>query len=230
MAIEWGAIIAPAGIISASVAIGALAYAIVNQRKQAEKLAAQTEALSHQAELLRKQLFGEVYDKARVKDVQFLLPAKCQREVKGFKQKDEEETSLGGYVAIPVGVERELHICWEMAESQILRGYRMRFDGSHRSKPQILGMEAGFAKKVFQTSAAEEYIDWNGDFHREYVRQLRCPKGSYHYAALRVKGTAEGTYPLYVRVRVDEAPKAFDGKLTVECVNKANDWAKQHWR
>ena len=61
--------------------------------------------------LTRKQMRGEVYSRARVKDLYFLLPATCQREVEGFKQEDEEERSLGQYLAIPVGLERELHIC-----------------------------------------------------------------------------------------------------------------------
>jgi len=229
MDIEWAAIIALCAVISAAVAIGALAFAIRNQRKQAERLSTQTEALSHQAELLRKQLFGEVYDEARVNGLQFLLPAKHQREVEGFRQKDEHEISLNGYVAIPVGVERELHICWEMAESQTLRGYRLRFEGDYRRKPQILGMESSFAKRVFQASAAEEYIDWNGDFHREYVRELRCPKGSYHYVAIRVKGNTKGKYSLRVRVRVDEAPKPFEENLTVECLDSPSGWAKRYW-
>ena len=154
MDIEWAAMIALCAVIAAAVAIGALAFAIRNQRKQAERLATQTEALSHQAELLRKQLFGEVYNEARVSGLQFLLPAKHQREVEGFRQKDEQEIPLNGYVAIPVGVERELHICWEMAESQTLRGYRLRFEGDHQAKPQILRMENSFAKMVFQASAA----------------------------------------------------------------------------
>lgn len=229
MAVEWQAVIAAAGVTSATVAVGALIYAIRNSRKQTEKLATQTEALSEQAALLRKQLFGEVYDEAKIKNLQLLLPAKCQREVQNFKQRDNEETPLGEYIAIPVGTEHELHIRWEMAETQTLRGYRLRFEGNHRSKPEIVGMEYAFHKKVFQTSAAEEYIDWNGDFHREYVRQLRCPKGSYHYAAIIVRGMVEGTYSLHVRVRVDEAPKPFEGTLTVECLSESNDWAKQHW-
>lgn len=159
----------------------------------------------------------------------FLLPGKYQHGVKGFRQKDEEETLLGDYIAIPIGLEQELHICWEMAETQTLRGYRLRFEGNYRNKPEILGMERAFAKKVFQAYASEEYIDWNGDFHREYARQLRCPKDSYHYTALRIRGMVEGKYSLYVRVRVDEAPKPFEGKLTVDCLSKPNDWAKQHW-
>ena len=94
MAIEWPAIIAAAAVVSALIAIGAFTYAIRNARKQAEKFAAQTETLSAQTELLRKQLHGEVYDEAKVKDLHFLLPAKCQHEVEGFEQKDEEEISL----------------------------------------------------------------------------------------------------------------------------------------
>jgi len=229
MAIEWQAVIASAAIISAIVAIGALIYAIRNSSRQSEKLAAQTQALSEQAEILRKQLFGEVYDEARVKDLQFLLPAKRQYETDGFEQKDDEETSLGKHVAIPVGLERVLHICWEMAQSQTLRGYRLRFEGDFCSKPEILGMEQAFTKRIFQTSGSEEYIDWNGDFHKEYARQLKCPKGSYHYAALRVRGVAEGKYTLHVRVRVDEAPMPFEGKLTVDCLSEPDDWAKQYW-
>jgi len=229
MAIEWSAIIALAAVTSAMAAIGALIFTIRNTRKQAEKLATQTEALSEQAELLKKQLFGEVYDEAEVNGLQFLLPARCQHEVEGFKQNDDEETPLGEYIAIPAGQECEVHICWEMTESQTLRGYRVRFEGNHQSKPEIVGVEHAFIKKVFQAYSSEEYIDWNGDLHREYVRQLRCPKGSYHYIALRVQGIVEGTYSLQVRVRVDEAPKPFEGRLIVDCLGRPNSWTKQHW-
>ena len=229
MAIEWQAIIAICAVISITVAVWSLLSVINNTRKQSEKLSSQTESLAEQAELLRKQLFGEVYDEARVENLQFLLPAKCQCEVRGFRQSDEEETSLGESIAIPIGEERELHICWEMVESQTLRGYRIRFEGNRKSKPEILGMGSGFTKKVFQTSAAEEYIDWNGDFHREYVRQLRCPRGSYHYVSLRVRGMVEGKYSLHVRVRMDEAPRPFEGKLTVNCIGQPDDWARQYW-
>ena len=151
-----------------------------------------------------------------MENLQFLLPAKCQREIEGFKQKDDKETSLGEYIAIPVGLERELHICWKMAESQTLRGYRIGFGSNCQSKLEILGTEHAFQKKALQAYGSEEYIDWNGDFHREYARQLKCPKGSYHYAAIKVRGMVEGKYSLHVRLRVDEAPKPFEGQLTVD--------------
>ena len=229
MTIEWQAATAICAAISALIAMGALIYTINNARKQTKKLASQTDSLSTQAEFLRKQLFGEVYSEGKVKNLQFILPAKYQHEIEGFKQKSEEETSLGEYIAIPVGLERELHICWEMAETQTLRGYRIRFEGNYHSKPEIVGIEHAFQKKVFQAYASEEYVDWNGDFHKEYARQLKCPKGSYHYTAIKVKATAEGNYSLHVRIRVDEAPLPFEGMLTVDCLNQPNDWAKQLW-
>lgn len=105
-----------------------------------------------------------------------------------------------------------------------MRGYRIRFEGNPGNKPEILGMERAFRKKILQTYGSEEFIDWNGDFHREYARQLRCPKGSCHYVALRVRGMAEGKYSTHVRVRVYEAPKAFEGKLTLDCLSQPNDW------
>ena len=116
-----------------------------------------------------------------------------------------------------------------MAKTQNLRGYRIRFEGNSASKPEILGMERAFGKKILQTYSSEEFIDWNGDFHREYARQFRCPKGSYHYVALRVRGKVEGQYPMHVRARVDEAPKPFERKLTLDCLSQPNDWTKQHW-
>jgi len=179
--------------------------------------------------LTAKQMRGEVYNRAKVKNLRFLLPAERQREVKGFKQEGEEATPLGQHVAIPVGLERELHLCWEMARTQTLRGYRVRFEGNYQGKPEILGTVHAFLKKVFRESPTEEYIDWDGDFHREYVRQLRCPRGSRHYVALTVRGMVEGKYPLHVRVRVDEAPDPFEGRLIVDCLTEPNDWAKEHW-
>ena len=229
MSIEWQAITAICASVSALIAIGALLCTISTARKQTGKLTTQTESLSDQAEFLRKQLFGEVYSEGKVANLRFLLPSNCQHEVEGFKQKDEAEIPLGEYIAIPVGSERELHICWEMTETQTLRGYRIRFEGNHQNKPEITGAIHAFQKQVFQAYASEEYIDWNGDFHKEYARQLKFPKGSYHYTAIKVRGMTEGKYPLHIRVRVDEAPKPFEGILTVDCINQPNDWAKQYW-
>ena len=214
---------------SVIIACSALVYAVHNAKKQATRLASQAENMCKQTDFMRKQLFGEVYEEARVSDLHFLLPSKCQHEVEGFKQREEEETLLGEYIAIPVDSERELHIGWEMVESQTLRGYKVGFEGNHRVKPTIVGVEQPFYKTVFQASVSEEYIDWNGDFHREFVRQLRVPSHSYHYIALTVKGMANGKHILHVRVRVDEAPKPFEGKLTVDCLREPNDWAKEHW-
>jgi hypothetical protein len=229
MTMDWYGLTDLITIMSVLVAIAALAFAVWHARIHIRKLTTQAEFLADHTEFLRKQLHGEVYDKARVRNLQMCVPARIQREVKGFKQKDEEETLLGEYVAIPVGSERELHICWEMAETQTLRGYRVGFEGNYLSKPEILGMELAFQKKVFQISATDEYIDWNGYFHREYTRLLRCPKGSSHYVALRVLGNVEGKYSLHVRVRVDEAPEPFEGTLTVDCISKPNEWAEKHW-
>ena len=70
--------------------------------------------VSKQTELLRKQVFGELYDKAQIKDLEFYLPEKQKHVVEGFEQKEDAEIYLGKSVSISVGYERELHIRWNV--------------------------------------------------------------------------------------------------------------------
>jgi len=219
---EWQTIMGISAVVAAFTAVGTLLYAVLSGRKLIEKVATQ-------ADLLRRRVYGELYDEARVEDLHFFLPARRNHEVKGFKQKDEEDTILGKYIAIPVGMEVELHLEWQMGESQTLRGYSLLFGGDRSSKSEILGVEVPLIKTRFQEFPREEYVDYVGRFQCEYAHQRRMPKGVYFNSSPRVRGVAEGSYPLYVSVAVDEAPQMFEGTLTVDCVKEPNDWAKQHW-
>jgi hypothetical protein len=226
---NWDITTGIATVLTLFLAFVALLYTIWSGRKQDQRLAEQTKSLSDQTDLLRKRVFGELYSEAQIDHLCFILPEECKHRVVGFKQKENEEIDLGSYVAIPTGLERELHIRWQMSESQNIRGYSIGFQGDFRSKPLILGITRAFAKKRFQEFTREEYVDWHGDFHCEYTHHRRLPKDEHFVVAIKVRGFVEGSYNLRVAIAVEEAPKAWEGKLQVDCINQANDWARDRW-
>ncbi len=180
--------------------------------------------VSWQTRLLRKQIFGEVYDQAQIKDLEFYLPPKQKYTVEGFDQKEDAEIPLGQSISIPVGCERELHIRWRMAESQTLRSFVIGFLEEHegqrfgfKSKPEIVDRIKAFVKKDYNWLPHEEYIDWHGSYHCEYGHARRLPKDECFVSALKVKGKQKGKYVLNVEIAVTEAPHPFKGNLEVQC-------------
>lgn len=218
--LDWQVITGLFSVLAFVVVFGGLTYAIVSGRKQ-------TRDLSSQTELLRKQVFGDLYDAAQVTDLRFVLPAKWKYQVRGFNQQDEEQ-SLGDYVAIPVDRDTELHILWQWAENQTMIGFNIGFKDSTPSSPEILRRVLAFQKQPLQEFTREEYIDWHGWFHTEYAHLRRFAKGDYFATAIEVNGKVKGKYTLCLEVKVHEAPN-YVGELTVECLDLPNRWAKQHW-
>ncbi len=180
--------------------------------------------VSKQTELLTKQVFGELYDRAQISDLEFYLPEKQKHAVEGFEQKEDAPIFLGKAISIPVGVERELHIRWRMAESQTLRGFVIGFydkrEGQSfgfKSKPETIDRTRAFVKKPYNSLPREEYIDYHGFYHCEYGHARRLPKNEYFVTSLKVKGKQEGKYLLNVEISVTEAPHPFKEDLEVEC-------------
>ena len=169
------------------------------------------------AELLRKQVFGEVYEQAQISDVQFYLPEKQKHPVEGFEQKEDDETIIGTSVTIPVDYERELHIRWRMAESQTVRSFDIGFNGEFESKPRIVARTRAFLKSEISTLPREEYIDYHGNYHCEYGHARRLPNDETFVSSLKVKGVQRGEYVLTVSIFVAEAPHAYNGTLQVHC-------------
>ena len=173
--------------------------------------------VSKQTELLRRQVFGEVYNHAQIKDLQFYLPEKQKHPVEGFEQKEDSEIIVGNSLTIPVGEERELHIRWWMAESQTLRTFIIGFGDNFKNKPEVIEGIRAFVKRKYSDLPREEYIDWHGNYHCEYGYVRRLPKDECFVSALKVKGVKKGKYILTVEISVAEAPHPFRGHLEVNC-------------
>ncbi len=151
--------------------------------------------VSRQTELLRKQVFGELYDQAQIGDLQFYLPEKQKHVVEGFKQKEDTETYLGKSISIPVGYERELHVRWKMTESQTLQRFIMGFHDKHdersfgfKNKPEIVNRLRAFIKKPYSLLPREEYIDYHGFYHCEYGHARRLLKNDCFVSSIKVQG------------------------------------------
>lgn len=173
--------------------------------------------VSKQTELIREQVFGELYDRAQIKELQFYLPEKEKHLVEGFEQREDSETIIGNSITIPVNYERELHIRWKMAESQTLRSFTIGFDGKFKNKPRIVDRTRAFVKREYSALPREEYIDYHGNYHCEYGHVRRLPKDETFVSSLKVKGVQMGQYNLTVEIFVAEAPHPFKGVLKVNC-------------
>ena len=99
-----------------------LAYVVWSGQKHSKQLSDQIKSLSEQTDLLRKQLFGEVYEEAQIRSLQFFLPAKANRPIAVFEeiQKEDEEIVLGQEIKINRRWETELHVqCWMDAPQRL---------------------------------------------------------------------------------------------------------------
>ncbi len=170
-----------------------------------------------QTDYLRKYVFGELYDYAQIKDLQFYLPEKEKHVVEGFEQKEDKDTIIGNSITVPASYERELHIRWKMAESQTLRSFTIGFDGEFKSKPKIIDRITAFVKRELSLLPREEYIDYHGNYHCEYGHARRLPKDETFVTSLKVKGEQGGKYVLSVEIFVFEAPHPYKGQLEVKC-------------
>lgn len=218
--------LAIAAIIAALVAVATLIYAIRSGERQAKQLAAQTERLSKQTELLRRQLFGEVYEEARIRDLRFFLPDKRKHPVAGFEgiQKEKEEVNLGKEVKVTQGRETELHVQFWMDDPQKLRAISWGFIDNFKGKecldhPEVLRLQRAFVVEKTSQFEREIYKDWHGRWHMEFPFSRFLPKDEVYVLCFIVKGDKDGKFPLAVNIRTEEAMNPFREELWVEVVS-----------
>ena len=219
IAMDWQTII---GIC----AVGTLIYLVISGRKQAEKLATQTKSISDQTELLRKQVFGEVYDEAKIRNLQFYLPERRKRCVTGFEsiQEEKEEVELGKKVEVANGSEVEIHVQFWMDAPQKLRsiswGFPDTFNGEeYTNHPTIGRLQRAFKVKETSRFEREIYMDWHGHWHMEFPFSRFLPKDECYVLCFIVKTNSSGKFPLAFNIRTEEAQNPYRENLWVEVVS-----------
>lgn len=218
--LHWEAIIGVATILALFVAIATVIYIYKSSNQQIKNL-------SSQADLIRKQVFSELYDRAQVTDLCFIIPEGWKHPMNNFIQTDKEQ-KLGKYVAIPLGVEVELHIRWRWAASQTMIGYSVGFKDVTTNSPKISETLSPFQQETYEEFTRERYRDWHGWLHTEYAHLRRFTNNDYFLTTIKVKGDSIGKHILQLEVRVHEAPN-YVGTLTLECIDRPNEWAKKYW-
>ena len=216
MSTVWDIILGSFAIVAALVAIATLISAIKSGKKQAQQL-------GDQIDLLRKQVFGEVYEKAQIKNLQFYLPTRRKRPIKEFAdmQKEMEEVELGKEVQIRKGEMIELHVQFWMCAPQSLRfvswGFLDKFeDKSYPQHPVIEDYIRAYPEKIISELPREIYRDWHGHWHIEFGYFRFIPKDQCFLLCFTVIGHMNGKFPLGFWVSTAEAKHEYDEVLWIE--------------
>ncbi len=208
--------IAIGAIVSAVFAIATLICAIIIGQKQINRIADQTK-------LLRKQIFGEVYETAQIRDLRFYLPEKRKRPVRGFEnlQEEKKEVNLGKEVEIRENSKTELHVQFWMDAPQRLRAIRWGFidnpsDDETKEYPTIPRLRRAFVVEKTSEFEREIYKDWHGHWHMEFPFSRFTPKDEVFVLCFVVQSSSEGRFPLEVTIRTEEAKKAYTETIWVK--------------
>lgn len=205
-------------IAAIAIASLTLAYVVLSGQRQCRQLGAQIKALSDQTDLLRKQLLGEVYEQAQVRDLEFFLPAKAQRPIAVFDgiQKEDGEVILGKEVKISKRWVTELHVRFLLDAQQKLRQVCWGFSNGGKERPAILEYRSPFVAKAVRQFDREIYQDWHGHWHMEFPFPRFLPKDFCFVLSFTVKGDSNGRFPLEFEIITDEGKEPFRGTLSVE--------------
>ena len=182
--------------------------------------------IAEQTELLRKQIFGEVYDEAQVRDLQFFLPEKRKHPVAVFEgiQKEKEETNLGKELKIKNNSELEIHVQFWMNAPQKLRAISWGFvdvldNKEYEGHPTIPKLQRAFVIKKTSQFEREIYMDWHGHWHIEFPFSRFLPKDEVFVLCFIVRSRGNGKFPLAFNIRTEEAKNPYRESLWVEVVS-----------
>lgn len=170
----------------------------------------------YQTNLLRKQIFGEIYDVAQIEKLEFFTPEELKYKVECLPQEIDQEISLGKEVEIPKDRVCELLIRFWVKEKQSIRRIEVGFIDDFKDKPEIIEWTRAFVAKSQGELPREVYIDWHDHLHVEYVYPRVVPKGEVFVLSFKVKGRKSGKYRLAVHIFTDETKEPYKDVLWVK--------------
>lgn len=169
-----------------------------------------------QTELLRRTLYGEIYEKPPMERIAFLkLSGKHDKRVR-FKQ--EVGRNLFMEAILPKNSKVPLCITWRFKEKQSLRHVSFGFGLGHDKRPRILRKLKGWAAKVIQPLLVHESIDLNGNYHMEYQIPRRSGRGepsSQYIAEFEIETGRIGEHDFHVELYSEEAKESLHDTLKV---------------
>jgi hypothetical protein len=181
----------------------------------------QSKQAREQTELLRRTLYGEIYETPPLKRVGFLKPmAKYE-----FKQdnrirfnedkKVEKDAYIYEEVTVPKNDKVPLSITWRTGEKQSLRHVQLGFELGYNRKPRIAKRLPGWAAEEIKPLQTSEFIDLDGYYHIEYPIPRKFGKEHAFIVEFEVETGDSGKYDFYIEVYSEEAKEAFKKTLKV---------------
>lgn len=174
----------------------------------------QSRAAKQQTELLRKMVYGEIYEKPPLERVGFLkLKGKHDERVR-FSQ------PIGGdifeEVILPKNTKAPLLITWRFKEKQSLRNLSFGFGLGHNKKPRVVKKLSGWAVKMMtKPEKPLEYIDLDGYYRIEHRTPRKIGMGTPFVIEFEIQTGSREKHDFNVEIYSEEAKESFKKTLKV---------------
>lgn len=189
-------------IIVAVIALFTLVWAIASSNEQIKKL-------SEELQLLEKHVFGNVYETAQIKDLEFAML---------YHKKQKQPGMLLKEITLNIKKDKEIGVHWKMAARQGLRKIAAGFGGEIDKKPIIMDTCSRFVTKRKASFLRDEHQDCWGWWHVEYAHSRIVPDNEDFEIAYKIKMQKPGNYNLNIHIFTDEAREPFKGILKVKII------------
>jgi hypothetical protein len=174
-----------------------------------------------QTRLMRRTLYGEIYEVPPLERVGFLKPEpkyknKQDKRVRFDEDKKvEKDNYIFSEVTLPTNSLVPLIITWRTSKKQSLRHLRLGFKPRHNKRPRIVKRLLGWVAKEIKPLQVGEYIDLDGFYHIEYPIPRKFGKGSPFITEFEIKTREKGVYDFVIEVYSEEAKESFEKVLKV---------------
>lgn len=163
--------------------------------------------------LVRRTLYGEIYEKPPLERVGFLdLEIKRDNRVR-FAEVVEE--NIFEKVILPRNSKVPLLITWRTIEKQSLRHAQFGFELGYKVKPRVVRRLKGWVAKEIKPLRMVEYIDLDGYYHIEYHTPRKFGRKSPFIVEFEIETGNAKTYDFRLEVYSEEAKESFKKSLKV---------------
>lgn len=176
----------------------------------------QSREARRQTELLRKMVYGEIYETPPLGRVGFLKPiAKHDNRVR-FNKNVEGGGFIFEEVILPKNRRVPLSVTWRTTRKQSLRNLSFGFGLGHDKKPRIVKKLSGWAAKVItEPEKPRESIDLDGYYHIEYRTPRKIGMGEAFVVEFETETGGSGKHNFNVGIYSEEAKESFKKTLKV---------------
>ena len=181
----------------------------------------------YQMWLVNKQVRGEVYKTAKIKNLRFFLPDKRAHITKGFEniQNEHAEVDLGKEIEVKSNSNLECFNKFVFDAPQRLRVVTLGFtqnkdDGSeYEGHPVISTYKSTFKEKEISNIGRDIYMDWHQHWHVEFPFSRFFAKEDCVVLCFEIDTKSVGIFPLDFEIITEEAKVQYKERLWVKVVN-----------